>query len=255
MRYEGGETAPQPFEEEIELFLAVLGPSVSANTVRAHRATLRHFTDWYVVQPLPTTLTAYFQAHPGWAVNTRRNNHSRLQRFLTFASKSFRVDPKVDPALLGTLNPHALVGPAPGVVEKILKEIPDHQERDALLFRLMYGAGLRVTEATALRVRDVYIVPGHSCAVMINRSSQAGSQELAVKIADPDLISRLEQHLSTRKDLGELLFQASKTNRARPLRQQNLHRRWRQYAQKAGVSCSLEELRLSSPRSLYPPRG
>ncbi len=189
------------------------------------------------------TLQQYFDDHPTWTAGTCMGAALRLQKFLSFA-RIYPVDTRLDRILRGRTSSVRL-GLPPSIIERVFDHIPERQARDALLYRLLYFGCLRVGEVTALRVEDVDIRSPSLCCIRVFTQSRIRKGEDQLRIDDPALIERLRDYQNARDTPGELFFQASKSDKSRPLRQQNLHRRWQAYASKAGVSCSLEDVRVS----------
>lgn len=233
---------PSP-EQLLERFLAQSSHTTASNTQRAYRATIRTFQVWCAQRTGPSTLQDYFDDHPAWTAGTCAGAALRLEKFLRFAG-TYPVTITPDCHFGGHAASSVRLGLSPGVVERVFNQIPERQARDALLYRLLYFGRLRVGEVAALRVKDIEIHSPSLCYIHVGTQARIGKGNKELRIDDPVLIERLRGCLDARRS-EELLLQASKSDQSRPLRQQNLHRRWRAYASKAGVSCSLEDLRVS----------
>ena len=71
-----------------------------------------------------------------------------------------------------------------------------------------------------------------------------------VLLDDPRLVNLLRRYQRTLGDTHGPLFQATKNGRGGPLRYQSVQERWQGYARRAGVTCTLHQLRHSHATEL-----
>ncbi|MDK2014728.1 MULTISPECIES: tyrosine-type recombinase/integrase [Deinococcus] len=233
---------------QAERFLAELHRS--PQTVRAYRADLRHLTGWLreTAHGLEReALEAYFAVHPHWAPATRSRKQTTLERFCRWALQHDLLDR--DPTL--HLEHPRLPPPHPrGLrredIERIFAVIPPEQARDALLFRLVFETGLRIGEALGIHVEDLDLTRGDEHLTVLGK----GSRKRTVLLDDPRLVSALRRYLRTLGYTHGPLFQATKNGRGGPLRYQSVQERWQGYARRAGVTCTLHQLRHSHATEL-----
>lgn len=218
-------------------------------TLLAHSSDLRHFLAWQKTQKAQRwtqVLNGYFAVHSDWTVTTARIKRLRLNRFLKFARENGHPS-----GLLREHNERPLGSErAPKVrdqldIDMIFAAIPPSQLRDALLFRLLYFASLRISEATRLRVEDVEIHNAFSMTIRFIRNGRS----MFVEVEQAWLAAHFTSYLAGRA-MDEYLFRAAKYGRSEPLKQQSLHKRWLAYARQVNLSCSMEELRISSLQHL-----
>ena len=233
---------------QAERFLAELHRS--PQTVRAYRADLRHLTDW-----LRETghglereaLEAYFTVHPHWASATRSRKQTTLERFCRWALQHHLLDR--DPTL--HLEHPRLPPPHPrGLrredIERIFAAIPAGQIRDALLFRLVFETGLRISEALNIHLDDLDLSKGDEHLTVLGK----GGQRRTVLLDDPKLVGALRKYLRSLEYEHGPLFQAQKNGRGGPLRYQSVQERWQRYTERACVTCTLHQLRHSHATAL-----
>jgi len=126
-----------------------------------------------------------------------------------------------------------------GPVEAILKVIPTAQRRDRLLFRLIFETGLRISEALGLHVEDVDLAADDEHLNVLGK----GGQRRTVLLDDANLVRQLRAYLKHTGYRHGPLFRAEKNGRGGPLRYQSVQERWAGYCDRAGVSCTLHQLR------------
>lgn len=233
---------------QAERFLADL--KRSPQTVRAYRADLRHLTGW--LQETEhlldrESLETYFAVHSHWAPATRSRKQTALERFCRWAMQRDLLDR--DPTL--HLEHPRLPPPHPrGLrreeIERIFAVIPPEQTRDALLFRLVFETGLRIGETLGVHVEDLDLTRGDEHLTVLGK----GNRKRTVLLDDPRLVNALRRYLRTLGYTHGPLFQARKNGRGGPLRYQSVQERWQGYAQRAGVTCTLHQLRHSHATEL-----
>lgn len=222
----------------------------SPQTIRAYRADLRHLQTWLAThqQSLDAqSLGEYLTAHSTWAASTRSRKHTSFERFARWAIRHGLLDR--DPTL--QLERPRVPPPHPkglrrADIERILAAIPAAQQRDALLFRLVYETGLRIGEALGLYVDDLDLTPGDEHLTVLGK----GERKRTVLLDDPRLVKALKRYLRRLPYTHGPLFQAIRNGRGGPLRYQSVQERWQSYADQAGVTCTLHQLRHSHATEL-----
>lgn len=235
-------------QTQAERFLADLHRS--PQTIRAYRADLRHLTIWLAEtgQLLDgESLSNYFATHGDWAASTRSRKQTTLERFCRWALQRELLDR--DPTLY--LERPRLPPPHPrGLrrvdIERIFAAIPAEQSRDALLFRLVFETGLRIGEALGIHVADLDLTRGDEHLTVLGKAGR----KRTVLLDDPRLVNAIRRYLRTLGYTQGPLFQATKNGRGGPLRYQSVQERWQDYAARAGVTCTLHQLRHSHATEL-----
>ena len=238
-------------EQAAREFLAELEhANRSPHTRRAYAADLASFRAHYD-GPLSgitaDTLRGYFTTISGSAPATRARKQAALASFLSWAYRQDLID--ADP--MGKVERVRLDEPAPrGVgrelVEKVLGAIPQAKKRDRLLFRLIYETGLRVGEALSLHVEDLDLSQDDERLHVLGK----GNRRRTVLLDDPALVRQLRKYLKDSGYKHGALFRAQKNGRGGCLRYQSVQGVWAGYCRKAGVECTLHQLRHSHATEL-----
>lgn len=131
-------------------------------------------------------------------------------------------------------------------VEAVLAIIPTARRRDRLLFRLLFETGLRVSEALGLHVEDLNLAADDEHLNVLGK----GGQRRTVLLDDARLVSQLRAYLKQTGYRHGPLFRAEKNGRGGPLRYQSVQERWAGYCARAGVCCTLHQLRYTHATEL-----
>lgn len=238
---------PTDFQTAADQFLTAL--KRSAATLRAYRADLTHLQRWVQVNGREldaAALEAYFAAHE-WAASTQNRKQTAIERFCRWGRQHelLETDPTLHLERLPIPPPHPR-GLRREEIERIFTVIPANQTRDALLFRLVFETGLRISEALTLHLDDLDLAKGDEHLTVLGK----GGQRRTVLLDDPKLVNALRRYLRSLDYEHGPLFQAQKNGRGGPLRYQSVQERWQQYAAQAGVSCTLHQLRHSHATEL-----
>jgi integrase/recombinase XerD len=217
--------------------------SRSAHTRRAYAADLKQFQAWYsgsLATVTPEVLRAFFTALPPLSPASRARKQAALTSFFAWAYRQALVDAnpmgRVERVKLAPALPRG-IGRAQ--VEAILALIPAKQQRDRLLFRLIFETGLRVGEALALYVEDLDLTPDNEHLRILGK----GNQRRTVLLDDRGLVRQLRAYLKQTGYQHGPLFRAQKNGGRGPLRYQSVQERWAGYCRRAGVKCTLHQLR------------
>jgi integrase len=170
-----------------------------------------------------------------------------LNSFLTWAVKHDLLD--ANPLI--TLNRVKVPEPGPrGVprdqIDAVLNVIPRDHLRDQFLFRLLAETGLRISEALQLDVDDLDLTRDDEHLHVLGK----GGHRRTVLLDDPKLVSLLQRYIKETQVRHGPLFRAMKNGDGQPLRYQTIQARWSAYCDKAGVACSLHQLRHSHATAL-----
>lgn len=228
----------------IEEFLAdLLQANRSPETVRAYATDLGQFAAFYhgqLSRVTPSILTAFWATQSHLSPASRARKQAALSSFLGWAYRHDLI--KSDP--MGKITrvkrePPKPRGTDPGQVERLLQSIPRAQTRDRLLFRLVYETGMRIGEALGLYVEDLDLTADDEHVVVRGK----GNSQRNVLLDNPRLVKQLRDYLKHMGYKHGPLFRATKNARGDALRYQSVHERWVNYCERAGVHCTLHQLR------------
>jgi site-specific recombinase XerD len=215
----------------------------AAATIRTYATDLHHFTAWYagsldgMTEPV---LRAYFRTLGHLKPTSRARKQAALASFLTWAVRQAYLSRNpVQTMERVRCDPPAPVGLTRTQVETILAVIPKAQERDRLLFRLLFETGLRIGEALHLTVDDLDLTRDDEHL----RVRGKGGQRRTVLLDDPRLVAQLRTYLAHTGYQHGWLFRAQKNGDGQPLRYQSVQERWGRYCGQAGIACTLHQLR------------
>ena len=111
-----------------------------------------------------------------------------------------------------------------------------HANRSRRTFR---KAGLRVSEALGLHVQDLDMAADDEHLNVLGK----GGQRRTVLLDDAHLVSQLRAYLKQTGYRHGPLFRVEKNGRCGPLRYQTVRERWAAYCARAGIYCTLHQLR------------
>ena len=231
-------------EDAIAAFLADLEQANrSAHTRRAYATDLNQLASWHqgsLETITPAVLRDFFGSVARLAPATRARKQAAVTSFLAWAYRQELIEAnpmgRVERVKLPAYEPR---GVGREQVEAILAIIPRTQRRDRLLFRLIFETGLRVSEALALYVEDVDLTPDDEHLHVVGK----GSKRRTVLLDDPKLVKELRTYLRQTGYKHGPLFRAAKNGKGGPLRYQSVQERWDTYCSKAGIVCTLHQLR------------
>jgi integrase/recombinase XerD len=238
------QNSSDPLSSLMTDFLAELAhANRSRHTCRAYATDLAQFAAFYrgpvgditaeVIRGFGATLQRLRPA-------SRARKQAALASFLDWAHRQGHVasDPM---ALVERIDrdpprPRSL-GRKP--VEAILRMIPTAQRRDRLLFRLIFETGLRVSEALGLHLEDLDLTTDDEHLNVLGK----GGRRRTVLLDDARLVGQLRAYLRQTGYRHGPLFRAEKNGRGGPLRYQSVQERCAGYCARAGVRCTLHQLR------------
>ena len=120
-----------------------------------------------------------------------------------------------------------------------MRAIPQHKDRDRLLFSLLYTTGMRIGEALAIDVDDLDLTPDDEHVTVLAK----GGRRRTILLDDPTLVSLLRRYLKARGYRHGPLFRAEKNHVGGPLRYASAQQLWSKYRTKAHVDASIHQLR------------
>jgi len=215
----------------------------SRHTIRAYEGDLLRYCTFCGDSSSSTsveTLRAFFASRADRTPATRARTQAALASFFAWAYRGEQI--AADPmAKLGRvrLAPPPPRGVEKKTVEKVLVAIPASQPRDRLLFRLIAATGLRVSEALGLYVEDLDLTADDEHL----RVKGKGGRHRTLLLDDPALVRQLRTYLRKHGYRHGPLFRAAKNGTGGPLAYQSIQERWAGYCAKAGVACTLHQLR------------
>ncbi len=225
-------------------FLAYLSHTNRAvRTRQVYASDLRQFGVFYggPMQGITAELLRlFFASWPPLKPATRARKQAALASFLAWAYRQdiINANPmtKLDRVKLDPAHPRGLTRTQ---VEAILTAIPPQRLRDRLLFRLIFETGLRIGEALALYIEDIDMTRDDEHLNVLGK----GGRRRTVLLDDPVVVAHLRTYLKQTAYQHGPLFRASKNGRGGPLRYQSVHALWATYCAKAGIACTLHQLR------------
>lgn len=238
--------APTSLTAMVDEFLSELrNANRSAETCRAYVTDLGQFAAFHggTVEEITADVLRVFgstQAH--LAPATRARKQSALTSFLTWAFRHDKIaaNPmlKLERVRRDPATPRSLPRTR---VEVVLATIPATQQRDRLLFRLLFETGLRIGEALALHVEDLDLERDDEHAVVRGK----GKRRRTVLLDDPRLVKDLRAYLKATGFQHGPLFRAMKNGQGGSISYQAIQHRWQRYCERADVACTLHQLRHS----------
>lgn len=222
----------------------------SAHTLRAYAGELSRFATHHPGPPraiTPEVIRSFLMTRAHLAPASQARTEVALSSFLTWAYRHDHIDANPMARLDRVhLDPPMPRGLPPSQVEHLLGTIPSSAKRDRLLFGLITRCGLRVGEALGLYIEDLDLTPDDEHLVVHGK----GGCQRPVLIDDDRLVRQLHAYLRETGYRHGPLFRAAKNNRGGPLRYQTVQETWARYCARAGMSCTLHQLRHSHATEL-----
>ncbi len=235
----------------IERFLIDLeNANRSIHTLRAYAADLAQFSAFCTndLTALDTdVLRTFFASFTHLSLTSRARKQASLASFFAWAYRQAYTD--VNPMLRierVKIEPPLPRGLPAEKINAILAAIPTEEKRDQLLFRLLVETGLRISEALHLYVEDVDLTIDSERLLVHGK----GGRQRSILLDDPRLLRQLKAYLTTRGYRHGPLFRAEKNGGGATLSYQAVQKRWSGYCSKAGMACSLHQLRHSHATAL-----
>ncbi|MEW5861466.1 MAG: tyrosine-type recombinase/integrase [Cyanobacteriota bacterium] len=236
---------PEPLlADAVTDFLADLAhANRSVHTRRAYASDLKRFSTFYqgcVFGITADILRDFLDTCTHLSPASVARIQSTLASFLTWAYRQelIRANP------MSKIERVHVLAPKPckfgrEQVERILAVIPKQASRDQLLFRLIFETGLRVSEALAIYIEDLNLTTDDEHINVVGK----GGKRRTVLLDDGRLVAMLRTYLKRTGYKYGLLFRAEKNGRGGLLRYQSIQEKWAGYCAKAGITCTIHELR------------
>jgi integrase/recombinase XerD len=227
----------------------------SANTIRAYRSDLGEFTRFHpgpLASVTPAVLRTYLATLADKVPATRARREAALASLLAWAYRAELIDADPITRLDRTRIPASPPRPMQtGHVDAVLRAIPQHKDRDRLLFTLLYatGEGMRVGEALAIEVDDLDLSRDDEHVTVWGK----GRRRRTVLLHDPILVALLRHYLKVRGYRHGPLFRAEKNYGGGPLRYASVQQLWAKYREKAQVRATIISFATSTPPSWSTP--
>jgi len=215
----------------------------SPQTIRAYRADLKaflsHCPDDFAAIAIQH-LRAFFLQHDHLKPATRARKQTSVASFLNWGYRHdlIATNPmlKVDRV---SVEPEPLKPPSRDEINLIFAQIPKHQLRDQVLFKLIFETGLRISEALALHIEDLDLTLDDEHLIVMGK----GQRKRTILLDDSSLVVLLKTYLKKHGYQHGALFRAHKNYQGGALRYQSAQAKWMKYCEQAGVACTLHQLR------------
>jgi integrase/recombinase XerD len=220
--------------EEFATYLDLEGKS--PNTVRMYSYYVRRYLEWGGELKARSALR--------FLASLRREGYSNrslnlvvqaLRAYFKFEGADEEAE-KLKPPKIPRSLPKALTVDE---VRKLISVIPPTRKRDRLVFLLLYGAGLRVSELCNLKKTDVDLDRG----LIVVRGGK-GAKDRIVPIPD-ELTQEIKSYLETRDDESEYLLVEERRKNKDKLSTKTVWYLLRKYGQKVGIKVTPHMLRHS----------
>ena len=241
----------KPVPEAIALFLNDLRQAErSPHTLRAYATELCHLSachDGAVSTISVDTVRAALARREGRSPASRARTIAALNSFLLWAVRQelLEANPLVKLERVQVPEPKPR-GVKREQIDAVLAQIPRSNLRDRLLFGLLAETGLRISEALQLHIEDLDLTVDDEHLHVLGK----GGQRRTVLLDEPKLVRALRRYLKETPSRHGPLFRALKHGDGQPLRYQTIQARWASYCTKAGVDCTLHQLRHSHATAL-----
>lgn len=215
-------------------------------TIKNYRSDLERFSQKVnidIAEITPDILRNYFSTLKQKSLATRARNQSSLWSFFNWCFKqdilfSNPMD-KIEKIKLPEPRPK---GVEQGLIEKVLKVIPNTNLRDKLLFTLITETGLRVSEAINIYIEDIDKTPDDEKMIIRGKGNKTRTVML---YAAPESLMLLNKYINQSGIKSGALFRGDdrKGGSKRPMRYNSVYELWQKYTKKAGVGVNIHALR------------
>lgn len=215
----------------------------SPQTIRAYRSDLTAFVthcphDFAEIDI--QHLREFFIQHDDLKPATRARKQTSVASFLNWGYRHDLIETnpmlKVDRVSVET-EPQK--PPSRDQINLIFEQIPKHQLRDQLLFKLIFETGLRISEALAIHIEDLDLTLDDEHLIVMGK----GQRKRTILLDDSSLVVLLKKYLKKQGYPHGALFRAHKNYQGGALRYQSAQEKWMKYGEQAGVECTLHQLR------------
>jgi site-specific recombinase XerD len=217
--------------------------SKSPHTIRAYHSDLTAFIaqcpdDFADIQA--QHLRAFFTQHEHLKPATRARKQTSVASFLKWAYQHNLIETnpmlKIDRV---SVEQDLQQPPSRDQIKLIFEQIPKHQLRDQLLFKLVFETGLRISEALAIHIEDLDLTLDDEHLIVMGK----GQRKRTILLDDSSLVVLLKKYLKKKGYQHGALFRAHKNYQGGALRYQSAQEKWMKYCEQAGVECTLHQLR------------
>jgi integrase/recombinase XerD len=220
--------------EEFSTYLDLEGKS--PNTVRMYSYYVRRYLEWGVELKVRSALRFLaFLRRKGYSNRSLNLVIQALRAYFRFEGADNEAE-KLNPPKVPRSLPKALTVDE---VKRLISVIPPTRKRDRLVFLLLYGAGLRVSELCNLKKSDVDLDRG----IIVVRSGK-GAKDRVVPITE-ELVEEIRSYLKTRDDDSEYLLVEDRRKEKDRLSTKTVWYLLRKYGEKAGIKVTPHMLRHS----------
>ncbi|ASJ00348.1 site-specific tyrosine recombinase/integron integrase [Thermococcus gorgonarius] len=224
-------------EETVEEFATYLDlEGKSPNTVRMYSYYVRKYLEWGGELKARSALR--------FLASLRRKGYSNrslnlvvqaLRAYFRFEGQDDEAE-KLKPPKVPRSLPKALTVDE---IRKLISSVPPLKRRDRLIFLLLYGAGLRVSELCNLKKKDVDL----ERKIIVVRGGK-GAKDRVVPIPD-ELAEEIRKYLLEREDESEYLLVEVRRKKKDKLSPKTVWHLLRKYGGKAGIKVTPHMLRHS----------
>lgn len=220
--------------EEFATYLDLEGKS--PNTVRMYSYYVRRYLEWGGGLSARSALRFLASLRlEGYSNRSLNLVVQALRAYFRFEGADGEAE-KLKPPKVPRSLPKALTVDE---VRKLISVIPPTRKRDRLVFLLLYGAGLRVSELCNLKKSDVDLDRN----LIVVRGGK-GAKDRVVPIPD-ELAEEIKSYLETRDDGSEYLLVEERRKKKDKLSTKTVWYLLRKYGQKAGIKVTPHMLRHS----------
>ncbi|ASJ11038.1 recombinase XerC [Thermococcus sp. P6] len=220
--------------EEYETYLDLAGKS--PNTVRMYSYYVRRYLEWgggtSARSALRFLASLRKKGYSNRSLNLVVQALRSYFRFEGYDDEAEKLKPPKAPKSL----PKALTKKE---TKKLLSVIPETKKRDRLIFLLLYGAGLRVSELCNLKRSDV----DFERSLIVVRGGK-GAKDRVVPVSEV-LMEAIKSYLGTRDDSSEYLIVEDRRRRKDGISPKTVWYLLRKYGERAGVRVTPHMLRHS----------
>lgn len=235
-----GNQPPTTLKNALDQFLLDLkNANKSTYTIRAYHSDLRAFSQYSpaLVRDITTQhLRVFFASQSHLKPATRARRQTSLASFFAWAYRHElipsnpmqRIDRvKVEYSLQRT--------PDREQIEVIFQHIPPDNLRD----RLLYETGIRIGEALSLYIEDLDFTQDDEQMTITGK----GQYRRTILLDDSQLVVLMKRYIQQQGYQSGPVFRAHKNYRGGAMRYQSARELWAKYCGKAGVKCTLHQLR------------
>jgi integrase/recombinase XerD len=226
-----------------QFLLDLKNANKSTHTIRAYRSDLQAFSQQSPDQVDNITaqhLRDFFANQSHLKPATRARRQASLASFLDWAFRHELIQSNPMQRIDRVQVEYTLQRiPDREQIEAIFKQIPQNNLRDRVLFRLLFETGIRISEALSLYTEDLDFTQDDEQMTVMGK----GQHRRTILLDDPRLVVLMKSYIQQQSYHHGALFRAHKNYQGGSIRYQSVRALWAKYCQKAGVACTLHQLR------------